>query len=230
MKKLIALFLCGVMLVGSAAAFTHEPLDADQVFSAELKEQIALEEAKTTPSAWAKNEVECAKYFGLVPDLSDDPGYTDQITREQFAELVVQLLRTVDPEVDSIFVTPIYDDCSNRSVTLASCLGVVNGVGNDRFAPKQTTDREQIATMVNRAIHYLEGVKSVDLTPAPANIEGFSDQGQVSDWAVEGMGTLASNGIMNGTSATTLSPKDSCTVEQSICLIYRVYQAIQSAS
>ena len=46
-----------------------------------------------------------------------------------------------------------------------------------------------------------------------------------SDWAMQSIGELAENGIMNGTSDTTASPKDSCTVEQSILLIYRVYNS-----
>jgi len=54
-------------------------------------------------------------------------------------------------------------------------------------------------------------------------IDKYDDRGEVSDWAVDGVGVLAANGIMKGTSDTTLSPKSPCTVEQSIILIYRLY-------
>lgn len=184
-----------------------------------------------TVSSWAQDEVAAARAAGLIPALSGNPGYQDAITREQFAELVMRLVQVTSPEVTaSITEVHDFDDCYNTAVLLASEVGIVNGVGDNKFAPEQTTNREQIAAMIARAIGVIETAKSVDLTPAPASIENFTDKGQVSGWAVEGVGTLAANGIMNGTSSTTLSPKSGCTVEQSICLIYRVYQTIQAKS
>lgn len=224
MKKLLAALLCVGLLTTGASAFTFEELDNSEVFAPEIIQ-------KETVSSWAKAEVAAARQAGLVPVLTGDPGYQDAITREQFAELVVQFLRTVDPQItDSHTQLTMFDDCQNHIVALASAVGVVNGVGDNKFAPEQTTNREQIAAMIARAIGVIETAKSVDLTPAPASIENFTDKGQVSGWAVEGVGTLAANGIMNGTSSTTLSPKSGCTVEQSICLIYRVYQTIQAKS
>lgn len=185
----------------------------------------------SAPSDWAEDEVESARRVGLVPNLTGGPSYQDTITREQFAELVIQLLRTIDHEItDSHTDLTMFDDCQNHIVALAAAVGIVSGVGDNKFAPEQTTNREQIAAMIARAIGVIETAKSVDLTPAPASIEAFTDMSQVSGWAVEGMGTLAANGIMNGTSTTALSPQSSCTVEQSICLVYRVYQAVQAQS
>lgn len=222
MKKIFAALLCVGLLSSSAQAFTVEKLDSSELFSPEIIQ-------KETISSWAEDEVNAAYGAGLIPALTGNPGYTDAITREQFAELVVQFLRTVDPEItDSHTELTMFDDCQNHIVALAAEVGIVTGVGNNKFAPKQTTNREQIATMIARAIGVLESAKGVDFTPASASMDGFTDKGQVSGWAVEGVGTLAANGIMNGTSATTLSPKNSCTVEQSICLLYRVYQKIQA--
>lgn len=205
-----------ILALGGSAAPVEAPVETP------------AEETKPAPSAWAAAEVESARELGLVPALTGDPVYTDQMTREQFAELVAQLLKTACPEVADSAGDVAFDDCDNPAVLLVSSLGVVNGVGNGQFAPAQTTNREQIATMLARAIDVVEAATGVDLTPAPASIEAFADKDQVSDWAVEGVGTLAANSIMNGTSDTTLSPKGSCSVEQSICLIYRVYEAIQA--
>lgn len=224
MKKLLAALLCVGLLSTTASAFTFEELDNSEVFSPEIIQ-------KETISDWAQDEIAAARQAGLIPALTGNPGYQDAITREQFAELAVQFLRTIDPEItDSHTQLTMFDDCQNHIVALAAAVGIVSGVGDNKFAPEQTTNREQIATMVARAIGVVEKAKDVDLTPAPASIENFTDKGQVSGWAAEGMGTLAANGIMNGTSATTLSPKSSCTVEQSICLVYRVYQAVQAQS
>ena len=45
-------------------------------------------------------------------------------------------------------------------------------------------------------------------------------------WDAEGMKALVANGVINGTSDTTLAPQDPCTVEQGILLLYRLYEKI----
>lgn len=183
--------------------------------------------AKSEVSSWAKEGVAAAEKAGLIPELTGAPGYQDAITREQFAELVFQTMDVIHggDTVDMLDVEQIhFSDCDNLSVRMATSVGVVNGVGDGKFEPKQTANREQIAVMVARAIDFLEQRNKTDITPNAANIDKFSDKGQVSAWAVDSVGTLSANGIMTGTSDSTLSPKDSCTVEQSILLLYRVYQ------
>lgn len=77
--------------------------------------------------------------------------------------------------------------------------------------------------MIYRAITYSNTEAAKPLALEKADISKFADQAKVSAWALEGMGALAANGIMAGTSTTTLSPKNACTVEQSILLVYRAY-------
>lgn len=230
-RYLLSAVLCAVLLLTTATpalAWTMEKQDLSEI---DVTFDPAVDPANRSndPSAWAKTEVEAAISAGLVPTLTDSPRYTDAITREQFAELVFQTINVIHggDTVDMLEVEQIhFSDCDNLSVRMAASVGVVNGVGGGKFEPKQTANREQIAVMVARAIGFLEQRNKTDITPNAANIDKFTDQGQVSPWAVDGVGTLAANGIMAGTSATTLSPKDSCTVEQSILLAYRLYQLV----
>ena len=99
-------------------------------------------------------------------------------------------------------------------------------MGDGTFAPKQTMTREQMGTMIHRAISYIEKETGVKLLTKPAVIQGYTDENQVSDWAAEGMKALVTNGVINGTSDTTLAPQDPCTVEQGILLLYRLYEKI----
>lgn len=224
MKRLLSLALSltmvSALLCTNAFAIksvtTFEPED---VLSDEYIEQNKV-------SSWAVDGVEAARAAGLIPDFTGNPGYQDAITREQFAELAVNFVMkcgiTIPPDGES------FDDCDNPNVILASGAGIVNGVGNGKFAPKTATNREQIATMLYRAILFVKEQTNTDLTPNAASITGYSDKGDVSSWAIAGVGALASNGIMKGTSSTTLSPKSPCTVEPSILLVYRLYQAYQA--
>ena len=68
----------------------------------------------------------------------------------------------------------------------------------------------------------------MEAAPAAPDLTRFTDRDEVSSWALDGVGLLAANGIMNGTGATTLSPKNPCTIEQSILLIYRLYVKTQA--
>lgn len=178
-------------------------------------------------SDWARDGVAAACESGLVPALTGNPGYQDAITREQFAELAAQTAAVICGSPDAPSANP-FTDTANPAVLRAFQAGIVSGVGGGRFAPTQTTDREQIAAMIARVTAYVKEKTGVDLTPTPADLSRFSDKGAVSAWAAEGMGLLAANGIMNGTTATTLFPQSSCTVEQSILLLQRVYEAYQN--
>ena len=100
--------------------------------------------------------------------------------------------------------------------------GIIGGIGGGRFAPEQTTNREQIATMMARAIDYLEENSDLSLAPKAGSLDGFTDAAQVSSWAAEAMGRMAANGIMEG-SGSALSPQNPCTVEQGILLVARIY-------
>lgn len=217
MKKIILAALLAVIMTNSAFAFTITDVNAEDIFSPGLIE-------KETVSDWAKDEVAMADQLGLIPVLTDRPAYQSSITREQFAELVVNLVEKVlDKQIDAAS-SDTFTDSSNIAVLKAYEAGIITGVGEGKFAPKNTTNREQIATMIYRATQYLAEQTGENLTPNEGSIEVFTDKASISSWAAEGVGKLAANDIMKGTSATTASPKNACTVEQSILLIYRVYQ------
>ena len=179
--------------------------------------------ADTEPSGWAKAEVEAATAAGLVTDHTAS-GFKENITRFQFAELIVNLAEKVTGKEIAPAAANTFTDCDETAALKAYAAGIVTGVGDNKFAPDTTTNREQIATMIARAIAYIEKETGKTFTPAAASIEKFSDKGTVSSWAVEGVGLLAANGIMNGTSNTTCSPKNPCTIEQSILLVYRFFK------
>lgn len=81
MKKLICMFLSLSLLCAPALALKGEVANPDD---------LPYIPSDGGPSSWAVSEVEAAMNAGLLPSLTGNPGFTDAITREQFAELVVQ--------------------------------------------------------------------------------------------------------------------------------------------
>lgn len=179
------------------------------------------------PSGWASEPVSAAAKAGLLRYLTGNPGYQDAITREQFAELVVRAVSVICNTELEAAPEGTFADTKNPAVLQAYQAGIVQGTGSGAFSPAGKTDREQIATMIYRALQFIKDRNGTDLTPKTGSIDGFADRNHVSSWATEAVGALAANGIMNGTAADTLSPHDACTVEQSIVLLYRAYQAAQ---
>lgn len=219
MKKIIAILLCMTLFTTSAFAIKGEVINP---------EDLPMEMNHSLPSDWAGEEIAAAQRAGLIPEFTGTPKFTDAITREQFAELIIKAITVIYGEGPEL-TAPAFSDCDNPSVLLAASAGLVQGIGDGKFAPKQTTNREQIATMIARALDYLKTLTGKDVTPKPADISRFSDKAQVSSWATQGVGLLAANGLMKGTSDTALSPKASCTVEQSILLVYRLYEKFQAS-
>lgn len=179
--------------------------------------------AFVVPSSWAKAEVEAADKAGLIPDLTGDPGWQDASTRLQFCQLAVQLAETALGETLPAAPANTFTDCSDLAVRKAYAAGIVNGMTETTFSPNGTLTREQLATMLWRAVNYIQTQSGDQTLTGGGSLTGYTDAGSVSSYAKEAVSALNKNGIMKGTSNTALSPKGSCTVEQSVLLSYRTF-------
>ena len=213
LKKMLCTMTALVMLVTTALAIKGEGVNPDE---------LPYIPTEGSPSSWAAQEIKKAAEAGLIPQFTGDPAYQDQITREQFAQLAVQLVEVIQKEELSAAAEGTFSDSDSLAVRKASQAGIVTGTGGGKFAPTLTTNREQIATMLFRAVGTIETATGVDLAPKAGSIEGYTDRASVSPWAAEGVGALAANGIMKG-NGSALSPKEPCSVEQAILLAWRLY-------
>ncbi len=183
-----------------------------------LKNPLTADEEACKVSDWAAAEVAAATEAGYVtPRCSTYQ--THPITRLQFAELAVNYLeketgKTIAPDPENTFT-----DTSDEAVLKAHAAGIVQGVGEGRFAPEGLLNREQLAAMLWRAMSGT-GLPC----PWPEDLEGYTDNALVSAWAREGVAALAALKVMEGTGENTLSPQESCTVEQAILLVYRAVE------
>ena len=183
--------------------------------------------AFVAPSNWAKAEVEAADAAGLIPELTGAPAWQDNATRLQFAELAVRFAEKVTGKTLAAAPSSTFSDTKSEAVLKAYQAGIVNGTSDTVFSPNESLTREQLATMLWRAIQYVQKETGKTALSAGGSLTGYADSGKVSSWARDAVSSLAQNGIMKGTSSTQLSPADSCSVEQSVLLVYRTYLKLQ---
>lgn len=197
MKRTIAAILSAAMLVTAAAA-------------------------AEAPSSWAKSAVDTARNAGIVPEQVDQ-AYTQSITRADFCALAAAVYRTWEKSgnvksVDKATVS--FSDTKDEDVLLCASLGVVNGVGNGKFAPQQQLTRQQAASMLHRLGNLRKKAKDSVKDRMP---HVFADGADIQAWARSDVYWAYNSGVMNGVSGNRFAPNNSYTYEQSIATMLRLY-------
>lgn len=197
MKRTIAAILSAAMLVTAAAA-------------------------AEAPSSWAKSAVDTARNAGIVPEQVDQ-AYTQSITRADFCALAAAVYRTWEKSgnvksVDKATVS--FSDTKDEDVLLCASLGVVNGVGNGKFAPQQKLTRQQAASMLHRLGNLRKHAKDSVKDRMP---HVFADGADIQAWARSDVYWAYNSGVMNGVSGNRFAPNNSYTHEQSIATMLRLY-------
>lgn len=176
--------------------------------------------AAEQPSAWASSAVEWIKTTGKLDRSSDFQNFSRTVTRRDFARLGViltQILanRWIPDDLNTPFV-----DCDDLYVTKAAYIGIVNGVGENRFAPDDPVTREQIALMLLRVLDEC----GYDYYKGDVSALHFSDEDQISSWALDAVKRAYLIQAMNGTGGSAMSPKANLTMESAYQLLYNVSQ------
>ena len=183
-------------------------------------------------SAWAVDEINEAIQHGIIPsDLLNN--YQTNITRAVFCRTVVRMLMAKSQTVDNqnVFInafgidlnyTP-FDDTSDHYIKIAYALGIVNGIGNRKFAPNNSITRQEAATMLSRAAAVFE---FTSFSGTPIN---FVDVGAIAPWARSAVGFVSANGVMNGVGNDRFSPHGFYTVEMSFVTMLRLFNAFPRA-
>ena len=178
---------------------------------------LTVVEGTEQPSSWAVEQVNAAIAANLVP-TSLQSKYTQATTRAEFCALAVALYENVTGK--TITERKTFDDTKDVNVEKMAAVGVVSGVGDNKFAPDDKLTREQAAVMLARLADAIG-------KPLTASAATFSDNAYISSWAIAEVGQIQAAGIMGGVGNNTFAPKDPYTREQSIITIMRLYDVVK---
>ena len=95
--------------------------------------------------------------------------------------------------------------------------------GGEHFDPDAAITREQMAAILYRYAAYWE----LDVS-AEADLSAYADASSVSGYAQAAMQWAVANGVINGTSATTLEPAGTATRAQAATVLVRFQNSMKS--
>ena len=173
-------------------------------------------------SNWAVSEYISASEAGLVSYSVVANNMKDNITREEFCELIVNLYKKLTDEELSANVASPFTDTDSLAVAQAYCYGIVSGTDDTTFTPDRLVTREEMAKMLVSTLNASE--VSVNLSNGDTSqVDSFDDSEDVSAWAKDSVITALQYSLMNGETDNIFNPRGSTTREQAIASVNRSY-------
>jgi hypothetical protein len=140
---------------------TRAEFAAMLVRSLGLLEQTSSSFADVPADAWFAGAAATAKAHGLIDGFEDGTFRPEErITREQMAVMMVRALRVGGKELSASTITGFTDNAelstwSREAVSQLSSASLIQGMEDRGFAPRKGATRAEAATMLRRALQYL---------------------------------------------------------------------------
>ncbi|WP_373233128.1 Ig-like domain-containing protein [Cohnella sp.] len=146
------------------------------------------------------------------------------ITRADFAQYIVRGLGlSGDRSAAGKFSDVPGSGASAAYIGAASAAGIVQGGTDGKFRPNAPITREEMATMMVRAM----AVAGVQQSADSSNLNRFNDRGSISSWARDGVSISVQAGIIGGVTPTTMKPKSNATRAEAVVMIKRLLEFVE---
>ena len=146
----------------------------------------------------------------------------DGLSRAMLATILWRLAGEPDVSDLSDFTDVREGQWYTEAIAWAERESVVQGIGGGQFAPQQYITREQFAAMMFR---FAEAMGEEMSVPADFDLSQFTDANSVGDWAENAMRWVVYNGLVSGTTSTTLSPRTGANRAQSAAILARYMES-----
>ena len=165
---------------------------------------------------WFFESVRFANFYHLMSGVSDKEfAPMNNLTRG----MLVTILYRLEGEPDCSKST--FDDVEkgmwySNGIAWAAENKVVNGIGDNKFAPNSNITREQIALIM----YNYSNLHSLDTTESKS-VEMFKDATDVSEWAKEAVEWAIGAGLLSGKGDGILDPKGNATRAEIATILMR---------
>ncbi len=185
---------------------------------------MSVAAAADAPSSWAVHGMTYLRNNMVVrePLLSS---YTARDTRLRFTQalcdLTKQLMAYKNKPFDKTSAAKTFVDCSDTDVLRMHYYGVAGGLGNQKFNPGGSLERQMAFVFLYRALKLADPAFVAGGTGK--GLTSYADSGKVATWAKTATDALLKLGIVGGTSPTTIAPVKALSNEEALLLIARVH-------
>lgn len=196
-----------------------------------------------TVSSWAYNSVSNFKKEGLLPEsFNDVDDYTQNITREQLAELVFSVQDRTENLKETkrsyLETRRTYTDTENEAAGYLGKLGImegevvstdfVDGMMHDNYAfyPDRLLTREEMAAVVYRCMSRSCEYLIKDARDNKDKLKEPTDYKDISKWARDEVLILSDVGVIAGMEDGSFAPKSNLTIEQAMQVLYSYYNLL----
>ena len=164
-------------------------------------------------------------YYEAVKYVNDkklmngtDKGFepNKEMTRAMLVTVLYRLDGSVLVDGENRFSDVVPGSWYEDAVIWASENAIVNGIGEEEFAPDMSVTREQMTAIIYRYAEF-KG-KSVE---EKADLSEFSDYSEVSEWAVDAFAWANKASLINGVGKKNLAPKATATRAQVATILMR---------
>ena len=172
---------------------------------------------------WAKDAISVLADKGIINGtsaLTFEPG--KQITRADFMEMLVRML-DLKADVTSNFSDVKASDYYYNALGIVKALGIANGMGDNKFNPRDFISRQDMMVLMSRA---MDVTGKLTLSGTATDLNGFKDTAKVAPYALKAVEELVNAGIVKG-SSSLLNPTGQATRAETAQMIYSLYLMLQ---
>ncbi len=180
--------------------------------------------------AWAEDAINTLADDGIIKGTSAST-FTPSanITRADFASLLVRAFDLTSDNTEN-FADVSASDYFASELAIARNTGIVNGIGDNKFAPRNTITRQDMMVIVYRALTVLAKLPSPRGEGGPLAVDeveiNYPDYSTVADYASDAVSALIGAGLVNGKSGR-IAPLDYTTRAEIAVLLKRVIDYVK---
>lgn len=194
-------------------------------FVASSEEPVVLPFVDVAAEDWYGDAVAEVYARGLMTGTAEDTFAPELVATRG---MVVSILHRLagSPTVNAeVFADVAIDDWYGQAVAWAASEGIASGTSAETFSPNAAVTREQLAALLCN----FAAQQGMDTT-ARSDLSSFDDAETVSDWAQDAVSWAYAEGLLAGTSATTLSPQGEATRAQLAAMLVRFSDYLENAA
>ncbi len=162
---------------------------------------------------WAAEAIREVESRGIVNDASTTSFAPERnITRGELAYFLIRTLGLTAEATES-FADVEADAFYAKELAVGKALGILNGVGDNKYNPEAEISRQDLMTIIARGMQ---------LSGAGADLSVFSDNAQIADYAKDAVGAMVLSGLVKGNADGTMNPLGNTTRAEAAVIMQRI--------